>query len=376
MTLPVPRAHTDGSGVDDQLTPSRGASWRWLTVAVVLCGLIGVVPTMQAIDVVGIPRPAPPALRAQLIMTVAWIVAAPPIANRWSLVDSELRALASLAGMAFSVSGATAGFMVWWLRSQLTVSPLGSWIELLLALLPIHALTLGLISLVGSWTNTRQLRDRAANREATLRASLVHAELDALRTKLQPHFLFNALNTVVGLARGSHGERAADVAADLGDLLRFSLAESSDSVPFDAEREMVERYCAIEQARLGERLRIVWQLDAAARSATLPALIWQPLVENAVRHGVARRTSPGVLTLGAHVHDSSLVLSIDADGPEHPATGTDESSGLGIGLAATRRRLALIYGPSAQLTLEVHADRSRTVVRIPTQAPVSSVADR
>ncbi len=360
--------------MDDQLTPSRGAAWRWLTAAVVLCGLIGVVPTMQAIDVVGIQRPAPPALRAQLFMTIAWIVAARPIASRWSLVDSERRALASLAAMAFAVSSATAGLLVWWLRAQLTISPLGSWIELLLALLPIHALTLGLISLVGSWTNTRLLRDRAANREATLRASLVHAELDALRTKLQPHFLFNALNTVVGLARGSHGERAADVAADLGDLLRFSLAESSDSVPFDAEREMVERYCAIEQARLGERLRIVWQLDAAARSATLPALIWQPLVENAVRHGVARRTSPGVLTLGAHIDDRTLVLSIDADGPEHPAMGTDESSGLGIGLAATRRRLTLIYGQLAQLTLEVSPGRSRTVVRMPMQAHTASAA--
>lgn len=372
----MPRANADGSGVDNQLTPSRDASWRWLTAAVVLCGVVGIVPTMQAIDVVGVQRPAPPALRAQLVMTIAWIVAAPRIASRWSLVDSELRALAGLAVMAFSVSGATAVLLVWFLHSQLTISPLGSWVELLLALLPIHALTLGLISLVGSWTNTRQLRDRAANREATLRASLVHAELEALRTKLQPHFLFNALNTVVGLARGSQGERAADVAADLGDLLRFSLAESSDAVPFDAEREMVERYCAIEEARLGDRLHIVWQLDAAARSATLPALIWQPLVENAIRHGIARRTSPGVLTLGAHVDDRVLVLSIDADGPEHPAASTVDSNGLGIGLAATRRRLDLIYGSLAQLTLEVNPGRSRTTVRMPMQVPVANATGR
>lgn len=352
----------------DTLPPVGGASLRWLATAVVLCGIMGVVPMMQAIDVLGVTRPATPALRAQLVLTLLWIAASRPVAHRWSLVDSERRALASLAGLALATTGLAALVLVWWLRAQLTISLLGSWIELVLALLPVHALTLGLISLVGSWTNTRRLRERAADREAVLQASLVRAELDALRTKLQPHFLFNALNTVVGLARAAHGERAADVAADLGDLLRFSLAESSDAVPFDAEREMVERYVAIEQARLGERLRVTWSVDPAARTATLPAMIWQPLVENAVRHGLARRQSAGTLALAAQVQDGALHLEIRADGPE--ATDHDgDSAGLGIGLAATQRRLALLYGGSAHLSLSVAPTYSHTRLCLPLQLP-------
>lgn len=348
----------------DSSPPTGGASLRWLALAVLLCGVMGVVPMMQAVDVLGVARPAPPALRAQLILTLCWIAAARPIAARWSLADSELRALAGLAGLAFLTTGSAAALLVWWLRAQLTVSLLGSWIELVLALLPVHALTLGLVSLVGSWTNTRRLRERAADREAVLQASLVRTELDALRTKLQPHFLFNALNTVVGLARGAHGERAADVAADLGDLLRFSLAESSDAVPFDAEREMVERYVAIEQARLGERLRVTWSVDPAARTATLPAMIWQPLVENAVRHGLARRESAGTLALAAQVQDGALHLEIRADGAEGVHHDGD-SAGLGIGLAATQRRLALLYGDSARLTLTVEPTHSHTRLCLP-----------
>jgi hypothetical protein len=356
MADSLPRARTGG----------RDHSWRWQVAAIVLCGIVGVVPLMQAIDVLGVPRPAPPALRAQLVMTVGWIVVARRVAARWSLADSEVRALAGLAALAFGTTGTAAAVLGWWLRAQLTISPFGSWLELLLALLPIHALTLGLISLVGSWTNARRLESRAANREAVLQASLVRAELEALRTKLQPHFLFNTLNTVVALARDARGERAADVAADLGELLRFSLAESSDAVPFDAEREIVERYCAIEQARLGERLRLTWALDPAARTATLPAMIWQPLVENAVRHGIARRSAPGMLALGAHVAGGQLTLMIDADAPEVPAIDAAAGDGgLGIGLAATQRRLALLYGERAQLTLTVEPGRSRTVLTLP-----------
>jgi|APMI01.1.fsa_nt_gi sensor histidine kinase YesM len=341
--------------------------------AVLLCSIVGIVPVMQAVDVIGVTAPATPALRTQAVSAVFWMLAAQPIALRWSLADSEARAMSGLALLAVATTALLSATLVFLLRPALTVSPLGAWMELTLTLLPIHALTVGLISLVGSWTSAKRQRVRAANREAVLAASLVRAELDALRNTLQPHFLLNALNTIAGLARRNDGERAGDVAADLGALLRFSLDESSDAVPFDAEREMVERYLAIEQARLGARLRVVWDIASDVRSTRLPAMIWQPLVENAIRHGIAQRVHPGTITLTAHRESGALVLTIDADGPDtappahdsHHDAHRDQFGGLGLGLQSVQRRLELLYGPEASVLLTVRPDGSRATLRLP-----------
>jgi two-component system, LytTR family, sensor kinase len=245
-----------------------------------------------------------------------------------------------------------------------------SWLLVLLGWLPTHAITAGLISLVGSWTDARRQRARAADREAVLQATLVQAELEALRARLEPHFLLNALNTVAGLAQQGEGDRAATVAADLGDLLRFALTESSDAVPFDAEREIVERYLAIEQARLGSRLLVTWHVDASMRMVSLPALVWQPLVENAIRHGIAHRTTPGRMVLSARCADGVATLEVDADGPEADAAANPSPfGGLGVGVATTRRRLALLYGGAASLAFTERPGGMCATLVLPARRP-------
>lgn len=347
-----------------------GPPLRWLTATVVICCLIGFVPLDQALERLKLIPSAPPALNWQLGSMVAWILCARPIAGRWSLADSQAGALGGLAMLALVSTIANANLIYRVLQPPSPYSGFVSCVELTLALLPTHALTLCLISLVGSWTSARRQQVQAADREALLTASVVSAELETLRTRLQPHFLLNALNTVVGLARRNEGERAADVAVDLGELLRFSLAESGDAIAFDAEREIVERYLAIEQARLGDRLRVTWTLDPAARTTQLPALLWQPLVENAIRHGIARRVAPGDLSLSVVRNAGALHLVVDADGADDDRCDSTEQAqppfgGLGLGLSTVERRLALLYGGRASVTLTKRAGGSRTVLIIP-----------
>jgi len=220
----------------------------------VLCGVGGLTPFAQSLELIGIARPGGIALQWQAVTVLAWVLIGPRIADRWSLAESEARALGGLGLLTLAATAAHATLALLVLRPTSPYGDSSNFVIVALGILPTHAVTAGLMSLVGSWTSARRQRERTADREAVLAAHAVRAELDALRTRLQPHFLLNALNTVSALARSGDGERAADVAADLGELLRFALMESGDAVSLDAEREIVERYLAIEQVRLGDRL--------------------------------------------------------------------------------------------------------------------------
>lgn len=349
-------------------------AWGWILLTILVCAVIGVVPQAHAFEVLGVPQAPSAALRWQSLLALGWAFAAVPLSRRWSLADREGRALLGLLGLVLMISIVTA----WAAMATHTFSPQWSRgtivMELQFGALPTHALTATMVSLVGSWTNARRQRARAFDREATLQAHAAHAELDALRERTQPHFVLNALNTVAALARRGDADAAGEVAADLGELLRFSLV-SEPFVAFDTERDIIERMLAIEQARFGEALRVRWEIEPAAQTTTLPALSWQPLVENAVRHDLARVEGGGELVLRAHVTASHLELTVqtchrvdvrlavsDREGP---------FGGLGMGRATLERRLALLYGAEASVTFTSHDDGTITTLRIP-RAPVVS----
>lgn len=361
-------AHSGDTAPDSPASARPSRRWLWLTA--VLCGVGGLTPFAQSLELLGISKPGGIALQWQAVTVLVWAALGPRIANRWSLTDSEAGALGGLGLLTLAATAAHATIAMLLLHPSTPYSNTSNWIIVALGVLPTHAVTAGLMSLVGSWTSARRQRERAADREAVLAAHAVRAELDALRTRLQPHFVLNALNTVTGLARSGNGERAADVAADLGELLRFALTESGDAVPFDAEREIVERYLAIEQARLGDRLRIEWQIQPGARATQLPALTWQPLVENAIRHGIAQRVAPGTLSLSASRTEHALTLVVDADGPDHQSVSTPEPfGGLGIGLSTLRRRLALLFDDRARLTMTDRPGGTRVELVLPIAVP-------
>jgi LytS/YehU family sensor histidine kinase len=355
------------------LRPAANApAWGWMLLTIFVCAVIGVVPQAHAFEVLGVPDAPTAALRWQGVLACWWALAAVPLSRRWSLADREGRALLGLLGLVLLISLASA----WAALTMYTFSPQWSQrtivTELHFGALPTHALTATMLSLVGSWTNARRQRARALDREATLQAHATQAELDALRERTQPHFVLNALNTVAALARRGDTDAASEVAADLGELLRFSLV-SEPFVAFDTEREIINRTLAIEQARFGDALQVRWEIEPAAHTTTLPSLSWQPLVENAVRHDLARVEGGGHLVLGARVTATHLELSvrtIRSVDVRSAVTHRDGSfGGLGMGRATLERRLALLYGTEASVTFASSDDGTLTTLRLPRAHP-------
>ena len=204
----------------------------------------------------------------------------------------------------------------------------------------------------------REARARA-QRELELERSIAQARLEALRQQLRPHFLFNAMNTVAMLVRANERDAAVDALARLASLLRASLRESAArEVPLADELAIVRDYLAIEQARFGGRLQISIDVPGELHGAAVPAWLLQPLVENAVRHGVGRLARPGRIEIAARWRADALELSVrdDGPGPDRGAAAPDaRPRGGGVGLANLRARLDALYAGAASFELAAGA---------------------
>ncbi|HEY1494401.1 MAG TPA: histidine kinase [Candidatus Solibacter sp.] len=193
-----------------------------------------------------------------------------------------------------------------------------------------------------------QARERETQ-AVRLTAQLAEARLGALRMQLNPHFLFNSLNAITVLVRDQNTAAAARMLELLSDVLRQVLrAEGSHETPLATELDFLERYLAIEQVRFSDRLRPRVEVDPAIRRAVVPQFILQPLVENALRHGISRRADAGLLEVTARRDGDTLVLTVRDDGP---GLGQAAAAATGVGLANTRARLAALYGDRASLEL-------------------------
>jgi two-component system, LytTR family, sensor kinase len=186
---------------------------------------------------------------------------------------------------------------------------------------------------------------RAREREtqaARLAAQLSEAHLGALRMQLNPHFLFNSLNAITVLVRDHNTAAASRTLELLSDLLRQVLrTDERHETTLSRELEFLRRYLAIEQVRFSDRLYPRIEIDPALARAAVPRFLLQPLVENALRHGIARRADAGLVQVMAERKHDQLVLTVRDDGPGLPMT-PDTSSG--VGLSNKRARLAALYG--------------------------------
>ncbi len=194
------------------------------------------------------------------------------------------------------------------------------------------------------------------------RAAADTAALESLRRRLEPHFLFNALNVVRATIRRDP-MRARELVSDLADLYRYLLSHPEEA-PLEAEVEHACAYLAIERARLGdERLEVAVEVPPELAPVRVPPLLLQPLVENAVKHGIARRDGAGTVTLRAHADGGSLVIEIEDEASGKPLPPLE--SGAGIALDTLRRRLARRYGERASLGLSPTERGMRAIVRLP-----------
>jgi signal transduction histidine kinase len=212
----------------------------------------------------------------------------------------------------------------------------------------------------------RRYRERSGEvlkvelRASELQSQLARAQLNALKMQLQPHFLFNTLNAITVLVRQQKSKDAEQMLGHLSDLLRGVLEDvDAQEVSLRRELEYLQLYLAIEQVRFPDRLRVEISVDSMTQEASVPQLILQPIVENAIRHGIGRSSSAGLIQIRASRVDARVELQIEDDGPG--LSPSDSSKDQGVGLANTRARLQQLYGDDARLEIE-GGDRGGVIV--------------
>jgi LytS/YehU family sensor histidine kinase len=194
-------------------------------------------------------------------------------------------------------------------------------------------------------------------RESEMRRLVAQAELRALQSQIHPHFLFNALNTLYGIIpREAKGAR--DTVLNLADIFRYFLESEKSFLPLEEEVHIVKAYLEVERLRLGQKLRVEIDVEPEAMLAPIPILSIQPLIENAVKHGISPQAGGGLVRLEARFDaGGSLRVTVRDTGPGFPNPAGSKS---GVGLENVSRRLQLCYGPAAHL--EIHSDARGSMV--------------
>jgi signal transduction histidine kinase len=199
-------------------------------------------------------------------------------------------------------------------------------------------------------------------RDLETRRLVAQAELRALQSQIHPHFLFNALNALYGIIpREARGAR--ETVLNLADIFRYFLETKKTLVPLEEEMHIVKAYLDVERLRLGDKLRLEISVTPEAQSVTIPILSVQPLVENAVKHGIAPLAGGGLIQITASIgSEGALLISVRDSGPGFSKTHLDTP---GVGLENVGRRLELCYGGNARLTIDSSTSGSEVSVRIP-----------
>nr|WP_255499569.1 histidine kinase [Aeromicrobium senzhongii] len=225
---------------------------------------------------------------------------------------------------------------------------------------------------VAGWVSSQlELAELSASRTA-----LMEAELRALRAQISPHFIYNSLGAIASFVR-TDPERARELLLEFADFTRYSFRQHGDYTTLAEELRSIERYLVLEKARFGDRLRVTTRIAPEVLSLTVPFLTIQPLVENAVRHGLERKPGPGTLTVIAEDAGAECVISIEDDGvgsdPEtvRAALGGRTSSP-SVGLANVDERLRTVYGNDHGLVVETAPGLgTKVTLRIPKFTPTT-----
>ena len=224
-----------------------------------------------------------------------------------------------------------------------------AFIEQLPSVLLIDVLVVVLLLVAGNALAAHQRARQLERREARLEVELARAQLDALRLEIQPHFLFNTLNSIAALIRVKDNGQALEMVLGLSELMRATVDGPRDHlVPLSTEIDFVRRYSDLQRARFADRLEIDWDVDDAALAVPVPTLLLQPLVENAIRHGAASPAKRCRVTIAARFASGRLHLRVSDDGIGLPA-GFELTRDAGTGLSNTASRLRQLYGSKASL---------------------------
>jgi hypothetical protein len=305
----------------------------------------------------------------QVLIWNAWLVFSPLVArlaHRFALVPPTPRAIAVHVGAAIAIALVHSA---WWSMLLVVIKPYDSmgssdFVSAYSNIAPsglaqqmiFYCCVLAAHYAVVYYDKYRD-RERAALR---LEMSLAEAKLHALDLQLRPHFLFNTLNSISSLVRVARQSEATQMIAGLSDLLRYSLEHAGEQqVSFASEIAITERYLEIERLRIPDRMAFAIEVDDDVLSARVPTLLLQPLVENAIRHGVAPVAAPGRISLRAYRDDARLRIEIFNTGTLASPRST------GVGLRNTMERLRHLYGDDHTFELRAEAGGVVTIVVLP-----------
>lgn len=279
----------------------------------------------------------------------------------WYICRAQPLRLSSLPGLVLTWSGASvAGGLVLMesARQGAHLAPLfGMGVLLYLLSAGLHYAALGV-----------EVSRDAERRAAEARTLARDAELQALRMQINPHFLFNSLHSIAALATAD-GARAREMCVRLSGFLRGSLGLGNrESIPLREELALARSYLEVEQVRFGGRLRVEEAIEPACEDCAVPALLLQPLVENAVKHGIAGLVEGGSIRLAVRRRGAEVCIRVEnAFDPEMPPPRN-----LGLGLSHVRRRLQVRYGEDATFDAGPRGDVYRVVLRFPCESPIAS----
>lgn len=340
------------------LLPAR--AWVRVFGAWMAWGLLWSVAELVRSRIRGAPVPIDDVLFPQMASAVGWLLFTPAIlwlGRRWPIegrpwprhlalhVAASSAIVFALATLYHAVAGWTGATPV---TAPLLTRALAAFLFWLMADSPLYW---AVVLIDYGIRKYAAARDRAL-RASQLEAQLAQARLAGLKMQLQPHFLFNALHTIGTLVRTGRSGEAIRVVAGLGDLLRAILDDAAtQEVPLRQELAFVRSYLEIEQIRFSDRLHVVFAVDAETLDASVPHLILQPLVENALRHGIAPAAHGGRLIVSARLVDGRLFLAVRDDGCGLDA-GNGHATRRGLGLANVRHRLEQLYGADSGVVVE------------------------
>ena len=341
--------------------PNTPSPWLWITFLWLGVGLIDASQTVFPMRAQGMHHNWVRLFLVSVIDWLPWALATPMVVRvgrRYPpFRPPVVKAVAVHLGFVAIIGLVTAGWsaLLEVLLDPWAVSPpASSYITLWLARfsygLLASLIVYGFIQAIVFAMDSAERATRQHTEAALIGEQLAKAKLDGLRHQMDPHFMFNTLNAIAGLVRDHKSEAAISMIVGLSDLLRRSARDTDrPHVTLGEEIEYLQRYLEIQRARFGERLEVILDVPQDLCRILVPNLILQPLVENAIKHGIAKRADGGRIAVTARRAGDLLQLHVFNDGPR--LNGNWERSANGIGIANLRQRLEILYGNHFELNM-------------------------
>jgi two-component system LytT family sensor kinase len=355
-------------------TDVRPTRWPWIAAIWCAGALFDASQTVLFMHAIG-KQHALLIFGTELVSWLPWMLATPiviSLAERHAIFRATTIRAAAVHLAAFAIISLVAE--AWFSVLQMLFNPwdypqrptfMDAWRSSLLFQILTFLIVYALILTVTYAMEARERMARQMMETARLSEELSKSQLAALRQQIEPHFMFNTLHSITGLVRDSKNDAAVSMIVGLSEFLRRALEDTHRSqVTLEEEVEYLQRYLDIQKVRFGERLQVKVDIPAELLRAQVPSLLLQPLVENAIKHGIAKRAAGGSVCVTGAYRGGTLYLSVYNDGPDVPTDWQATRTGVGIG--NLRTRLQILHGSESELKLR-HADAGgvEAVVSLP-----------